>query len=289
MTPSFGKIQAALVSATQETTLALANFNFDFASVKVDAPPEYKPIGRALTRSRVVAAENGTHHITARRLGAPFEPKLPQTPHLIKAYGSRASEVTVSMQTDNGSKTNGAFDEFIGPDGTSIWAAATSGFASIAVHLLACMLARVWPADEAVCIWNELVAARKRELRPAENVDSISINSAAILQLELTDAQLSAWDASARAWLRAADNAPTIKDKQARLAKAIGRIHDVPVNQFLGVYASVMHAWTTALETLDKVIAGASYSVQDGAVLLALSSWHLYPDLVVLRGVTEEI
>ena len=80
-----------------------------------------------------------------------------------------------------------------------------------------------------------------------------------------------------------------IKDKQSRLAAAIGKVKDVPVNQLSGVYSSVMNAWTTALEKLDSVIAGASYSVQDGAVLLTLSSWHLYPDLVVLKGSTEGI
>jgi hypothetical protein len=35
---------------------------------------------------------------------------------------------------------DGIFSDFTGADGTSIWAAATSGSGAISVHLLACML-----------------------------------------------------------------------------------------------------------------------------------------------------
>jgi hypothetical protein len=37
------------------------------------------------------------------------------------------------------------------------------------------------------------------------------------------------------------------------------------------------------MDTISKLISGISYSVHDGAVLLALSSWHIYPNMLVLR------
>lgn len=50
------------------------------------------------------------------------------------------------------------FADHVGADGTSLWAAATSGKSTITVHLLGCMIARIWKAAEAVSIWTELVA-----------------------------------------------------------------------------------------------------------------------------------
>lgn len=91
-------------------------------------------------------------------------------------------------------------------DGTSIYAAATSGSSAIAIHLLACMLARSWPAPVATSIWVELVAERKRELE--KNIDDSQLQgilARAAAQQEISRDQLVVWDASARAWLRTAD------------------------------------------------------------------------------------
>jgi hypothetical protein len=54
-------------------------------------------------------------------------------------------------------------------DGTSVWAAATSGKSAIAVHLLACMSARAWSGPQATSIWVEFVEARRQELRKQIN------------------------------------------------------------------------------------------------------------------------
>jgi hypothetical protein len=150
---SLGKLQASLVSASQETTLALANLNFDFSLVKVEPPAEYKDLGLALSSKRRSAAESGPSHVVARRLGSLYQSILPSTPSLISAYGRRASEISKSPAVNpQGTAEHGAFQDFVGVDGTSIWAAATSGSAAVAVHLLACMLASVWSPSEATAM-----------------------------------------------------------------------------------------------------------------------------------------
>jgi hypothetical protein len=103
-------------------------------------------------------AEIGSSHTTARKLGALFEHILPSTPELFKAYGQRASHIAVFPASSVvGSLNSGPFASHVGVDGTSIWAAATSGKRAIAVHLLACMLARIWKGPEAISVWVELV------------------------------------------------------------------------------------------------------------------------------------
>ena len=86
------------------------------------------------------------------------------------------------------------------------------------------------------------------------------------------------WDASARAWLRAADEAKKLSQEQLIL---IIQNLTTPVNKDMDVYASVMQAWKTAMITMDKLAEGSSQSVLNGAVLLELSAWYLYPDLVL--------
>jgi hypothetical protein len=141
---AIGRIQAAWAAASNETTLALANLSFDFSLIKVEAPLEFKELGGALSTKRRSAAEHGTSHMTARKLGSLFEQVLPSTPRLLRAYGLRASEIAQSPSVNpKGNKAYGLFADHIGIDGTSIWAAATSGSGTIAVHLLACMLARI--------------------------------------------------------------------------------------------------------------------------------------------------
>ena len=254
------------MSATQESTLALANVNFDFALLKIEAPREYKDLGEALSIKRRSAAEHGTTHKTARILGSLFEQTLPSTPSLFKAYGSRASEIASSpLVNPKGGKVHGPFAEHTGVDGTTIWAAATSGRGAVATHLLACMLARIWDASEAVSIWEQIVDQRKKELSVWDESDAIPLQSLARAHLTLTREQLADWDASARAWLRAADEAKKLSQKQLML---IIQNLTIPVNKDMDVYASVMQAWKTAMITMDKLVEGSSQSVQNGAVLL---------------------
>lgn len=135
---SISKITASLASAHNENTLALANVNFDFSLFKVEAPTEYQALGASLSNKRRTEAEAGTQHITARKLGALFDQILPVTPNLSKAYGRRVSEISSDKTVSpRGTKSDGVFTSYVGADGTTIWAAATSGQAAISVHLLA--------------------------------------------------------------------------------------------------------------------------------------------------------
>lgn len=161
---SFGKLSASVLPGTQELVATLGNFNFDFSLVKVcfnkvvgnpiitlsqlEAPSEFQGLGAALTSNRREIAEAGKPHVTARKLGALFEAVIPYTPRLVEAYGTRVSEIATSIVANPRALMNEEiFADYIGADGTSIWAAATSGSAAISVHLLVCMLF-VTPAYE---------------------------------------------------------------------------------------------------------------------------------------------
>jgi hypothetical protein len=138
---SISKITPSILQGSTDITLALANLNFDFSLVKVDAPASYHGVGEVLSKKRKNVAENGSVHITARKLAVLFEQILPETPRLVEAYGTRAS--FIAAQYASSSKDNesaGLFSTYTGIDGTSIWAAATSGGSALSVHLLACML-----------------------------------------------------------------------------------------------------------------------------------------------------
>ena len=100
---------------------------------------------------------------------------------------------------------HGLFADYIGVDGTSIWAAATSGKGAVAMYLLACMLARIWPASEAVGIWEQILGERKKELSAWDESEVIPLRSLLNGQIEVSHVQLAEWDASARSWLREAD------------------------------------------------------------------------------------
>ena len=97
---SIGRIGFTGISTALESTQALANVNFDFSIVKVDAPLEFHDLGKRLTQARRETAEDGTLHMTARRLGAIFEGVLPPSPELIKCYGLRASEIASPIQQE---------------------------------------------------------------------------------------------------------------------------------------------------------------------------------------------
>ncbi len=283
---SYGRIQGALTALTQDTTLALANGNFEFSLVRIDASAEYSGLGAALSSRRRSAAEYGTSHKIARKLGALFEQILPLTPNLFKAYGLRASEIAQSpLVNPKGGQAYGPFAEHIGVDGTNIWAAATSGKGAVAMHLLACMLARLWSPSEAIAIWEQIVEERKKELSTWDEAGTIPVNHLTTAYIELSREELAEWDASARAWLLAADRVKTLNQTQLRL---IMDNLNIPINQNMNVYASVMQAWKTAMTMMDKLVDGISHSVHDGAVLLGLSSWHLYPDLLVLGKVMAD-
>lgn len=115
----------------------------------------------------------------ARKLGALFDQILPKTPLLIEAYGLRTSEIAISTGGEEHSRPFYAmFADEVGIGATTIWAAGTSGSAAIAVHLLACMLARMFPGSEATSIWVELVEERKKELASADPLKQYDLSAA---------------------------------------------------------------------------------------------------------------
>src|SRR3546814_8853402 len=64
---------------------------------------------------------------------------LPLVPNLARAYGLRASEISEDPAINpTGTASDGPLASHVGLDGTSIWAAATSGRGALQVHLLAC-------------------------------------------------------------------------------------------------------------------------------------------------------
>lgn len=197
---SIGRLALSAVSGTQEATMALVNANFDFSIVKMEAPVEYRELGNLLSPRRRREAEDGQVHVTARKLGALFADDLPAIPHLIRAYGIRASEITGDPNLNPCEDASaGPFRGHVGIDATSIWAAATSGRGALHVHLLACLLARIWSGPEAISIWSELVAARSALLKERiRKSDEFSIATVTASQIEVTRERLAEWDASAR-------------------------------------------------------------------------------------------
>ncbi len=58
----------------------------------------------------------------------------------------------------------------------------------------------------------------------------------------------------------------------------------IPVNEEPSMYQNVTSAWLASLESMENLIQGIPQKVHNGAVLLAVSAWHLYPDMLVYRG-----
>jgi hypothetical protein len=155
---SIQRIAASAVQLNPEVNFSVFHGNFDFSLYKCEAPVELVPLGERLSKQRRELAEKGPFHILARRLGFLFEEVLPNVPALLKAYGTRASEIVREFDTASSPPkgiADGIFGPHLGIDSTSIWAGATSGSSALLMHLLACMLARIWSSQEATAIWVE--------------------------------------------------------------------------------------------------------------------------------------
>ena len=85
----------------------------------------------------------------------------------------------------------------MGLDARSLWASATSGKNTVALHLLSCMLSRIWKS-KAVLVWVELVEQRKNTLRSSLNCDIVSVENITASAVQISRDQLADWDASAR-------------------------------------------------------------------------------------------
>ncbi|VUC33324.1 unnamed protein product [Clonostachys rosea] len=289
MSASLGRLQAALAAATNEVTVAAANINFDFTLVKYEAPKEFKPLGELLTSRRKNEAENGRSHITARRLGALFDNVCPDTPNLIKAYGTRVAEVSKQATENEPKEYRGSiFSAYTGVDGTSIWAAATSSKTAIHVHMLACMLAEFWDPAEAVSIWEELVAERRRDITTRlERGESMPFGlAAAAAQQDISRQDLAGWDASARAWIQTAR--AVMRRKYTQLKLILKNI-DTLVHEKTAVLSGVTEVWKLSLETMEKLVSGIPQEVRIGAAVLGIAAWHIYPDIHVFGSRNMEV
>ncbi|KAH9907237.1 hypothetical protein F4778DRAFT_528246 [Xylariomycetidae sp. FL2044] len=146
---SSGHFNASVSTARAEATAALVNVNLElnaFTKRYVQPPKEYAEIGQHLAPRRLHEAQDGSQHAIARKLGLLFRDNtmMPSTPSLIRAYVTRASEISRdSGANPRGNESHGPFTSMIGADATALWAAATSGWTAIQCHLLACLLARM--------------------------------------------------------------------------------------------------------------------------------------------------
>ncbi|KAI4257518.1 MAG: hypothetical protein L6R42_005605 [Xanthoria sp. 1 TBL-2021] len=282
---TIGRVTTALAAAHNENQVSLFNLNLDFTLFRVPTPPQFDGIGSIISSKRKENAESGPSHQTARKLGALFDGTLPEIPELIKAYGVRASEIAQSKQfrtTDQRAKE--IFAEQLGADTTSIWAAVTSGEAAIAVHLLACMLARVFSGPIATSVWVEIVAERKIQIAEKQKAANFpSSHDAAMMasRQNFTREELAQWDNSARSWIQCGD---LVMEKQHSEMLNMLDTAKLMVNREKNTFRSVMTAWKDALKAMNCLISGMPQRVQNGAILLGLSAWHLYPDLVLLSS-----
>lgn len=290
---SLGEFNAALNSIRASQTNAVVNVAWElniFTKRLVQPPAEYAGVGQHLAPGRRKEAQDGTRHAIARKLGLLFRDKtlLPSTPELIRAYGTRSSEIARSSAANpQGDSSHGAFAELIGADATTLWAAATSGWTSIQCHLLACLLARIWDSPEATSIWVEIVAARKEELKKqlAEQGE-LQQEVLCVVDEDISRTDLLDWDASARAWLRVADKMMAKQQTQVRL---IVDNLSISVNAKPNTYESVMEAWSSAMIQMEKLLLGVPLQVHSGDILLGLVSWHLYPDMEYLSTTRQTI
>ncbi|KAI0399439.1 hypothetical protein F4802DRAFT_602967 [Xylaria palmicola] len=289
----FGQFNASVATFRPEATNALVHVNFDFSVFTkkvVDPPSEYAGVGQHLAMTRRQEAQHGTRHGIARRLGALFKDSvlLPSTPELIKSYGRRASEISrTATANPQGNESHGAFVNMIGADATTLWAAATSGWPAIQCHLLACMLARIWEPPEATSIWVEIIAQRKHILESKLSEEG-ELEHDVLLAAgnDISRSDLFDWDASARAWLRVADQVMKKQQTQARLI--IDNL-DLPVNSKPNTYDSVINAWASSMTQMEKLLCGIPLQVHRGDILLALLSWHLYPDMKCLFAEERDV
>jgi hypothetical protein len=150
------------------------------------------------------------------------------------------------------------------------------------------MLAELWDASEAISIWVELVSDRRRDIAERlERGESLSFNIASAAgQQEISRQELAVWDASARAWIEGAKSVMLKQDTQLRL---ILKNISLSVNQSKDVYRSVTDAWKLALETMEKLISSMPQEAHQGAAILGLAAWHLYPEINVFGTRNVEV
>ncbi|RSL70908.1 hypothetical protein CEP53_001767 [Fusarium sp. AF-6] len=285
---NLSNVNASLLSAKNENTVALVNINLDVSWYRGTPPAEFLPVGSALAPWRKTEAEDGELHKTACRLGFLFNELVPETPNLMRSYGTRASEIMNSPNINpRGTWEDGPFRDFVGADGTCIWAAATSIPASLSTFLLACMLARAWDAKKATSIWAEIVHERIAHVQTQLNMNKVvNPHTEMAIRQTISRADLAKWDASARAWLRRADQSMVRYHDQFQL---IMKNVKTPFIDPGSTFEKVTRGWIRSMKVLENLLQNMPQEVPDRAVLMAISAWHLYPDLLVCQDRTTKV
>ncbi len=103
-------------------------------------------------------------------------------------------------------------------------------------------------------------------------------------QQDITRAELARWDASARSWLLCGDEVRCFEQTQFRL---IIKDSGMWASSIGNTYQNVMDVWVVAMMSLQNLILGMPQKISKGALLLGLSSWHIYPDLNVVSPSTK--
>ncbi|ETS76647.1 hypothetical protein PFICI_12034 [Pestalotiopsis fici W106-1] len=271
-----------LISAPMQNSASIVHVNLDISLFKCEAPPEFRPIGSALTQRRKDEAEHGKIHDIATKLGRLFNDIVPPTPTLIKAYGCRASEI-MSNQAINpqGTDADGFFKDHIGADARSLWAAATSGPSAISMHLLGCMLAKAWSPAEATGLWFELVRERQKEIKATGGRGYMYREVVEASQQEIERSELAQWDSSMRAWLRRAEQ--TKRSQHCQFNLIAGNIK-LPWTATGTTYQKVIQSWLRSMKTMEDLLNNLPQEATDRSLLHSIESWHLYPDLLVFQG-----
>lgn len=285
---NIGNVSASLISAKNENTAALVNINLDVSLWRTTPPAEFLPVGSALAAWRKTEAEDGELHKTACRLGFLFNELVPETPNLLRCYGTRVSEIMTSPNINpRGTPEDGPFRDFIGADGTGVWAAATSIPASLSAFLLACILARAWDANRATSIWAELIHERVAHVKAQLNMGKlVNPHTEMASRQNISRADLAKWDASARAWLRRADQSMLSHHDQFKL---VMRNVKTPFLEPGTTFEKVTSGWIQSMKVVEGLLRNIPQEVPDRAVLVAISAWHLYPDLLVCQNETTKI
>lgn len=95
---------------------------------------------------------------------------------------------------------------------------------------------------------------------------------------EIDRTALAEWDNSARAWIRRADQ--VMREKQRHVEVALSSL-DLGVDMSSNTLSSVLDGWKCALQGMENLLRGQAQIIKDGSLALALSCWHLYPNLEI--------
>ena len=175
----------------------------------------------------------------------------------------------------------------MGADGTSIWSAATSGPCAVAVHLLVCILARMFESIEATSILVELVGERKKEIQRNMNESEIrNLTDAVLIAQEVSRTELARWDASARSWIRSVDE---VKKRDLTQLRLITKNIGLSIPATTKTYRNVIDTWLAAMTTLERLIRGIPQRVPNAAALIGISAWHIFPDLIVVGEKSQPV